>query len=295
MALLGFIVLLGIVVNNGIFLIDRIAILRHQHGYRWQRAVMVSVQSRVRPILMTSGTTVLGIFPLALKQGTELELWPPFALTVLGGLAVSTVSTLVFIPVLYVGLEQTREWMKKIGWPWLIIGTLLAAAAIFWFHQNYQSTLYTCLVALPIWFGILGVIYGVQQFFAVRREKARLAEETLRIRIKNLTKIYGLPGRFMREWNKQQRRLAEQVANLALPWDKENIRESAIWLAALGALLFYLHTFFTNPIWLTILSLLTLGWLFGVRELYYRWRFVVGKPPQIRQKKLNWKFWSRKK
>jgi multidrug efflux pump subunit AcrB len=113
MALLGFIVLLGIVVNNGIFLIDRIAILRNERGYRWQRAVMVSVQS----------------------------------------------------------LEQTREWMKKIGWPWLIVGTLVAAAAIFWFHKNYQSTLYTCLAALPIWFGILGVIYAAQQFFAVRRVK----------------------------------------------------------------------------------------------------------------------------
>jgi hypothetical protein len=244
---------------------------------------------------MTSGTTVLGIFPLALKQGTELELWPPFAITVLGGLAVSTVSTLVFIPVLYVGLEQTREWMKKIGWLWLTIGTSAATAWIYYFHQTYQSKLYTCLVALPIWFGILGMIYAVQQFFAVRREKARLAEETLRIRIKNLTKIYGLPGRFMREWNKQQRRLAEQVANLALPWNKENIRESAIWMTALGAMLIYLHTFFTNSIWLTLLSLLTLAWLFGVRELYYRWRFVNGKPPQNRMKKRSWKFWSKKK
>jgi multidrug efflux pump subunit AcrB len=115
MALLGFIVLLGIVVNNGIFLIDRIAILRSQQGYRWQRAMMIAVQSRVRPILMTSGTTVLGIFPLALKQGTELELWPPFAITVLGGLAVSTVSTLVFIPVLYVGLEQPKRVEKSVG------------------------------------------------------------------------------------------------------------------------------------------------------------------------------------
>ncbi|MCI0690704.1 efflux RND transporter permease subunit [candidate division KSB1 bacterium] len=309
MALLGFIVLLGIVVNNGIFLLDRIAILRNQHGYRWQRAVMIAVQSRVRPILMTAGTTVLGIFPLALKQGTELELWPPFAITVLGGLAVSTVSTLVFIPVLYVGLEQTREWMKRIGWPGLIGGTLVAATVVFWFHKSYQSTLYTCLLVLPVWFSMLGLIYGVQQFFAVRREKAQLAEETLRIRIKNLTKIYGAPGRFMREWNKQKRRLEARVASrpsfvkdngeggtsLVLPWNKENIRESIIWMAAIGAVLFYLHTFFTNGFWLTILSLLSLAWLFGARELWYRWRFVIGKPPQFRRKKFRWKFWSKNK
>ncbi|MDZ7290692.1 MAG: efflux RND transporter permease subunit [candidate division KSB1 bacterium] len=331
MALLGFIVLLGIVVNNGIFLLDRIAILRNERGYRWQRAVMIAVQSRVRPILMTSGTTILGVFPLALKQGTELELWPPFAITVLGGLAVSTVSTLVFIPVLYVGLEQIKEWLKKMGWPAVIAGTLVAAAVVFWFHKNYQSTLYTCLVSLPVWFSILGLIYGMQQFFAIRREKARVAEEKLHIRIKNLTKIYGAPGRFMREWNKQQRRLenrlmmnsdgrshqaessksaeaafgplpslsdgihsvAHSTANL--PWNKENIRESAIWMAAIGALLIYLHTFFTNGFWLTILSLLTLAWLFGARELWYRWRFVIGKPPQFHRKNRKWKFWSKKK
>jgi ABC-type multidrug transport system ATPase subunit len=269
---------------------------------------------------MTSGTTMLGIFPLALKQGTELELWPPFAITVLGGLTVSALSTLIFIPVLYVGLEQTKEWLKKIGWPWLTIGTLAAAALIYWFHQTFQSKLYTGLAVLPIWFGILGLIYGVQQFFAVRREKTQLAEETLRIRIKNLTKIYGAPGRFMREWNKQQRRLERQMMNqqakngkaaeaafgplstlgndidsVVLPWDKENIRESVIWMTAIGAVLFYLHTFFTNGFWLTILSVLTLAWLFGARALWYRWRFVIGKPPQIRRKKFRWKFWPRKK
>jgi ABC-type multidrug transport system ATPase subunit len=255
-----------------------------------------------------------------LKQGTELELWPPFAITVLGGLTVSALSTLIFIPVLYVGLEQTKEWLKKIGWPWLTIGTLAAAALIYWFHQTFQSKLYTGLAVLPIWFGILGLIYGVQQFFAVRREKTQLAEETLRIRIKNLTKIYGAPGRFMREWNKQQRRLERQMMNqqakngkaaeaafgplstlgndidsVVLPWDKENIRESVIWMTAIGAVLFYLHTFFTNGFWLTILSVLTLAWLFGARALWYRWRFVIGKPPQIRRKKFRWKFWPRKK
>jgi hypothetical protein len=65
-------------------------------------------------------------------------------------------------------------------------------------------------------------------------------------------------------------------------------------MAAIGAVLFYLHTFFTNGFWLTILSLLTLAWLFGARELWYRWRFVIGKPPQNRTKRRLWKFRSKK-
>ncbi len=289
MALLGFIVLLGIVVNNGIFLIDRITLLR-QRGLRWQRAVLLAVQSRVRPILMTSGTTVLGLFPLALKQGAELELWPPFAITVLGGLAVSTVSTLVFVPVLYVGLEQTRAWLLRMGWQAVSAGTAGAVALVYWFHQAYQSRLYTTLVALPLWFGVLGLIYGVQQVFAVRRARAQLAEAQLHIRIRNLTKIYGAPGRFAREWNKQQRRWQRLAAAGQLPWDRESLRESAVWMTALGALLVYLHTFFSSGFWLTILSLLTLAWLFGVRELYYRWRFVNGKPPRRSQRSWRKRF-----
>jgi multidrug efflux pump subunit AcrB len=283
MALLGLIVLLGIVVNNGIILLDRIAVLRNQQGYRWQRAVMVASQNRVRPILMTSATTILGIFPLALKQGTEFEIWPPFAITVLGGLAVSALSTLVFIPVLYVGLEQTRVWLKKIGWPGLVAGSLVAGCLIYWYYTNYESLLYTVLLTLPAWFGVLGLIYAVQQLFAVRKTKAAVLEEKLHIRISNLTKIYGAPGRFTREWQKQDRRLHDAASRNGLPWQKSEVLETTIWLAVVGALLLYLHTFFTNGFWLFMLTLATIAWFFAAREIYYRWRFLLGKPPKRRR------------
>jgi multidrug efflux pump subunit AcrB/ABC-type multidrug transport system ATPase subunit len=285
MALLGLIVLLGIVVNNGIILLDRIAILRTQYGYRWQRAVVIAGQSRVRPILMTSGTTVLGLFPLALKQGTEFELWPPFAITVIGGLAVSALSTLIFIPVLYVGLEQTKAWLKRIGWPGLTVGSMAAAALLFWVYQTYQSRLYTILLILPVWFSIVGLIYGIKRFFTVRKERAALAEETFQIRIKNLTKIYGAPGRFTREWRKEKRRVSSVFGKGQIPWDKEGIAQSAIWMGTAGILILYLHTFFDNGFWLAILSLITLAWFFGARELWYRWRYVIGRPARPKSKR----------
>lgn len=294
MAILGLIVLLGIVVNNGIILLDRIAILRNEYGFRWQRAVIVASQNRVRPILMTSATTILGIFPLALKQGTEFEIWPPFAITVLGGLTVSALSTLVFIPVLYVGLEQTKQWLKKIGWPGLVVGSLVAGCFVYWFHQNYESLLYSSLVALPTWFGVLGLIFAVQQLFAVRKAKSAVLEEKLHIRISNLTKIYGAPGRFNREWRKQDRRLAPENDD-SLPWEKNDVLETTIWIAVIGILLLYLHSFFTNGFWLFVLTLATLTWFFAAREYYYRWRFLLGKPPKHRKRRkwLKWP-WKRK-
>lgn len=285
MALLGLIVLLGIVVNNGIILLDRIAILRNRLGYRWQRAVITAGQSRVRPIIMTSATTILGLFPLALKQGKEFELWPPFAITVLGGLAVSSVSTLIFIPVLYVGLEQTKAWLERIGWPGIMAGSVTAFAIIFWFYERYQSILYTALLVLPLWFGLLGIVFGIKHFLLVRQEKRRLADKMLKIQIRNLTKVYGAPGRFSREWNKQNRRWAKVVDQGAVPWEKASLKEIGIWLLTLAALLVYLHFFLQSGFWLAILSLLSLCWLFAAREFWYRWRFVTGRPPKPRTKK----------
>lgn len=280
MALLGMIVLLGIVVNNGIILLDRIAVLRRRQGYRWQRAVIAASQQRVRPIVMTSVTTMLGVFPLALKQGAELELWPPFAITILGGLAVSTFSTLVFIPVLYVGLEQTKAWCKQIGWEGLTLGTIITGIGLASLYLQYPSKLYVGLLVLPFWFLVLGVIYGVRHFMMIRREKAEVTDHVRGVRIRNLTKVYGAPGRFRRDWRKQRRRIAADVRAGRMPWKRQNVVNISIWMVSGGVLLAFLHTFVDHGLWITTISLITLGWLFGMREIWYTWCFVQGRPPQ---------------
>ncbi|HOU35715.1 MAG TPA: efflux RND transporter permease subunit, partial [Candidatus Omnitrophota bacterium] len=104
-AYLGIIMLGGIAVNNGIVLIEFINALRKQ-GYSAEAAVIEASRTRLRPILMTSGTTILGLVPLALGIGEGAELQAPLALTVLGGLVSATFLTLVFIPALYVLVEN---------------------------------------------------------------------------------------------------------------------------------------------------------------------------------------------
>jgi len=96
----GGIMLAGIVVNNGIVLMDLIGQLRRQ-GRGVREAVIEAGGIRLRPILMTTTTTVLALSPLALGQGQGAELMAPLAVTVIGGLLVSTVLTLVLIPVLF--------------------------------------------------------------------------------------------------------------------------------------------------------------------------------------------------
>ena len=104
-AYLGIIMLGGISVNNGIVLIELVNTLRKE-GYSAEEAVLAASKTRLRPILMTSLTTILGLVPLALGIGEGAELQSPLALTVLGGLTSSTFLTLVFIPALYVLVEN---------------------------------------------------------------------------------------------------------------------------------------------------------------------------------------------
>jgi HAE1 family hydrophobic/amphiphilic exporter-1 len=106
-ALIGVIMLAGIVVNNAIVLVDLINQLRMQGMERFD-AIMEAGRARLRPILMTSLTTALGLLPMALGFGEGSEVRAPMAITVIGGLLASTLLTLVVIPVVYSLLDRKR-------------------------------------------------------------------------------------------------------------------------------------------------------------------------------------------
>ena len=111
MGMVGIIILLGIVVKNGIVLIDY-TILCQERGMSVRESSVTAARSRLRPILMTTLTTVLGMLPMALGTGEGSEMWRGLGVTVAWGLSISTVITLVLIPVLYCGLTEHRERRK---------------------------------------------------------------------------------------------------------------------------------------------------------------------------------------
>ena len=104
---LGLIILVGVVVNNAIVLIDYVKLLRRR-GLGVEEALRVAGQRRLRPVLITTLTTMGGMLPLALATGDGAELWGPMGRTALGGLAVSTGVTLVLVPAVYLLLERAR-------------------------------------------------------------------------------------------------------------------------------------------------------------------------------------------
>ncbi len=108
MAMIGILILVGIVVKNGIVLIDY-AILCHDRGMDINTAVTTASRQRLRPILMTTLTTVLGMIPMAIGSGEGAEMWNGLGITVSWGLSVSTLITLVLIPTLYAAFVSRRE------------------------------------------------------------------------------------------------------------------------------------------------------------------------------------------
>ena len=97
---LGIIMLMGIVVNNAIVLISYIIILRGR-GYSMYEAVTESGRQRLRPVLMTTITTLAGLLPLAISRGEGSETWQPLGITMIGGLTISTLITMLFVPTMY--------------------------------------------------------------------------------------------------------------------------------------------------------------------------------------------------
>ena len=108
MGMIGILILMGIVVKNGIVLIDY-TILMRERGYSVSQASVIAANLRLRPILMTTLTTVLGMIPMAIGQGEGSEMWRSLGMVVAWGLSISTLVTLVIIPTVYASMASWQE------------------------------------------------------------------------------------------------------------------------------------------------------------------------------------------
>jgi hydrophobic/amphiphilic exporter-1 (mainly G- bacteria), HAE1 family len=111
---IGAVMLIGIVVKNAIVLVDFINLMR-ERGNELYEAIAISGRSRLRPVIMTSATTILGMLPLAMSKGSGSELWSPMGVSVIGGLIFSTIVTLVLVPVVYAIFSKHGERNKNLA------------------------------------------------------------------------------------------------------------------------------------------------------------------------------------
>jgi multidrug efflux pump subunit AcrB/ABC-type multidrug transport system ATPase subunit len=200
--LIGFLILLGIVVNNGIILIDYTRILRN-NGFRRSRALIVAGKARLRPITITAMTTIAAMIPLAMgKVEYVTTIAAPFAITVIGGLSLSTVFTLVLIPTVYSGLENLIVWMKSLALTTKLLQIILLILGCILIYLNVDSLVWQMADLFVLLLLIPGITYFVGH--SLRQAKAEFIspDESLTISIQNLYKIYDQASNFLREWNK---------------------------------------------------------------------------------------------
>ncbi len=198
--LTGLLILLGIVVNNGIILIDYSRVLR-KRGYSESRALMMAGLARVRPILITAITTIIALIPLALGKAEYVTLiGVPFAVTIIGGLTISTLLTLVFIPTLNSGLQNSLKWMQGQKPIIKIIQAVIWVVVSYFIFTEVDRRVWQTIDFIMLIMIVPAIIYFIQNSLRKANEKLIDKDDSLHIKIRNLVKIYDWDSRFMREW-----------------------------------------------------------------------------------------------
>ena len=194
MAMLGALTLFGLTVNPAILLVDRMQQLVLHGGWSAGAAALASVRERTRPVLMTTATTVAGLWPLALATGRENEIWPPFATIVIGGLVTSTLLTLLVMPVGFILLRKLDQLFGRVG-PWLVLawlGTTVVTVAALVLTNTVTSLLWQVVLSLLIGGALLAVVVLIFR----RRDlpEPDQSDGPPRLDVRCLRKVYGLPG-----------------------------------------------------------------------------------------------------
>ena len=266
--LIGFLILLGIVVNNGIILIDYSNILR-KGGMRHSRALLQAGISRVRPILITAATTIIAMLPLAMGKSEYVgSLGAPFAITVVGGLLVSTLLTLVFIPTFSFGLETALGWIRSLKLVYKLVIYISWLGGVLLIHFVFEHAFIWMMVE---YFGVVVGIPAVMYFVltSLRQAKAELIKprEAISIRLQNVVKVYDRDNRFMREWKMGRLYGAKEQAEKGI----KSYREGVVWQIPLFAFLLwmtwsYLETSLWNFIFLFVSYFIFLSYVAYLRQ-----------------------------
>ena len=273
--MIGFLILLGVVVNNGIILIDYSNILR-KRGYRRSRALMTAGLSRVRPILITAITTIVAMVPLAMGQAEYVSvIGAPFAIIVIGGLTLSTLLTLIFIPTLYSGLENALEWFRSLSWKLKAVQLALITGAFALIYFEVDTLTWQMLDVVLAVVLIPGTSWFVLNSLKKAGTKLIAPNEKVQIRIQNLVKIYDRQGRFSREWTGglNIRRRA------GLEKEFRSIREfdQLIWqVPLLGFFIYFTFFFLGKAFWISFMMLMVYFYVLAMWNpitIYFNNRF----------------------
>ncbi len=247
--LTGFLILLGVVVNNGIILIDYSLILRRR-GYRTARSLMMAGQARMRPILITAITTIAAMVPLAMGKEEEVSvIGSPFAITVIGGLTAGTLFTLIFIPVVYSGLDSALSWMRGLDWRIKLAQAVAAFLGIWLVWEKIDSLIWRSAMTATVILAVPAITWFVLASLRKASEKVIDSESAITITVRNLVKIYDQPSKFVREWKKGGR-IRERRGDT-----RTSDAGDLLWqLPVLGFMIYFVYLYLSSFFWAFVLS-----------------------------------------
>lgn len=248
-ALVGAVALLGLTVNPAILLVDRMQQRVRASGCSGGAAAIAAARERTRPVLMTSCTTIAGLWPLSLATGKELEIWPPFATVVMGGLATSTLLTLLVIPVGFVLLARFDRMLGRLG-PWLLLGWVAATAAVVapLIFTDRLNTLTWQLITTVL---VAGAFLWLMLQLFERQPKIEMGVEAAPVETRFLRKVYGLPGPIRKAW--ERGRSADELAPVTR---RREASERALAMGLLFAGSVYLSSHLESLLWRVVFTFL---------------------------------------
>lgn len=261
--LTGFLILLGVVVNNGIILIDYTNILRRR-GNRIHRALITAGVARFRPVLITASTTVIAMIPLAMGQAEYVSLiGAAFAITVIGGLVLSTLLTLIFIPTFYIGLETSLKWFYSLDWKNKSIQILTFALFTFFIYTYIDKFVWQLISTILTFILVPAGTWFVMNSLRQATETVISADEPINIYIQSLVKIYGRENRWTREW-RAGARIRERLG-LKKSYNSWKDMDQLSWqLPLLSFIIYFTYFYLTKGFWIFIFSMATWFLLSGI-------------------------------
>jgi multidrug efflux pump subunit AcrB/ABC-type multidrug transport system ATPase subunit len=247
--LVGAVALLGLTVNPAILLVDRMQQRVRGSGCSGGSAAIAAARERTRPVLMTSCTTIAGLWPLSLSTGSEFEIWPPFATVVMGGLATSTLLTLLVIPVGFVLLSRFDRVLGRLG-PWVLLGWIAATAAVvapLILTDQLNTVTWQVVTTMLIAGSFLWLILRVFE----RQPKLEMRLDAAPLETRFLSKVYGLPGPIKKAWLR-----GRDVDGLPRVTDRREACERALAVGLLLAGSIYLASHLESLLWRVVFTFL---------------------------------------
>ncbi len=269
--IIGFLILLGVVVNNGILLIDYSRQLRRE-GYNAARALMTAGISRIRPISITAITTIIAMLPLAMGKSEYVGiLGAPFAITVIGGLSFSTLLTLVFMPTFAFGLEQALAWIRSLPlWLRLSIFFLWGSTALLVYFYSDAGFAWKLLYWVLILAGVPAVVYFMRSSLRMAKSELITQGESVSITIRNLVKVYDRDGRFVREWKAREHMQEELTATRRITGP--DVLKDLVWqLPFIGFAIYFTWWYLETALWGLVFTVFN---YFVFISLYNSWALL---------------------